>query len=156
MQRHMAFDFANTGHAATDAAAKGLSDQYMFGPALLVAPIVSDGLSRPVFLPFLSSGAGWTNFYTGETVTGVGNLDVETNLTTIPLFASAGSILLLVRTSPFSFSSDLPCILYLDNSLLQNMHQNMIAILFDLIFGPFEPLKGSRSTIHRRKGRRPH
>ena len=97
VQRHMVFDFANTGHAATDAAAKGLSDQYMFGPALLVAPIVADGFSRPVFLPFLPGGGGWTNFYSGETVTGVGNFDVETNLTTIPLFVRAGSILLLVK-----------------------------------------------------------
>ena len=45
MQRLLAFDFG------TDVHAQMISDQYMYGPCLMVAPMVDVGESRTVYLP---------------------------------------------------------------------------------------------------------
>ncbi|MGH1560895.1 hypothetical protein ACRAWD_30765 [Caulobacter segnis] len=41
-----------------------LGDQYMFGPAFMVAPVTDQGVTeRDVYLP---AGAGWYDFWTGK------------------------------------------------------------------------------------------
>ena len=61
-----------------------VSDQYMFGPEVLVAPVIEAGArSRSVYLP---GGATWTNAYTGETHTGGQTVVAEAPLDVIPLF----------------------------------------------------------------------
>ncbi len=68
-----------------------LRDEYMFGPALLVAPITEQGAtSRQVYLP---AGAGWYNFWTNERLEGGQTITVQAPIDTIPLFVRAGSIL---------------------------------------------------------------
>lgn len=66
-------------------------DQYMFGPGILVAPVVSSGAtSRSVYLP-----AGlWMDYNSQSAVfSGPTNLTVPAPLDTIPLFVKAGAII---------------------------------------------------------------
>jgi alpha-D-xyloside xylohydrolase len=66
-------------------------DEYMFGPALLVAPVVEQGVtSRSVYLP---AGADWYNYWTNEKVHGGQTITVQAPIDTLPLFVKAGSIL---------------------------------------------------------------
>jgi alpha-D-xyloside xylohydrolase len=69
----------------------GISDEYMFGPALLVAPVTEQGAtSRQVYLP---DGTDWYNFWTGERIKGGQTISVTAPIDTIPLFVRAGSII---------------------------------------------------------------
>ena len=68
-----------------------LRDEYMFGPAFLVAPVTEQGaISREVYLP---AGADWYNYWTNERVKGGQTITVSAPIDTIPLFVRAGSIL---------------------------------------------------------------
>ena len=68
-----------------------LRDEYMFGPAFLVAPITDQGAtSREVYLP---AGVDWYNYWTNERVKGGQTITVQAPIDTIPLFVRAGSIL---------------------------------------------------------------
>jgi alpha-D-xyloside xylohydrolase len=67
-----------------------LRDEYMFGPAFLVAPVTEQGATtREVYLP---AGADWFNFWTSERVHGGQTITVSAPIDTIPLFVRAGSI----------------------------------------------------------------
>ena len=64
--------------------------EYMFGPAFLVAPITTSGAtSRSVYLPM---GTTWYDFWTGATSPGGGNVTANADITSMPLFVRAGSI----------------------------------------------------------------
>jgi alpha-D-xyloside xylohydrolase len=66
-----------------------VSDEYLFGPDLLVAPVMDAGLTqRPVYLP---EGARWTNAWTGEVLAGGQTITVQAPLDTIPLFVRDGA-----------------------------------------------------------------
>ena len=68
-----------------------ITDQYMFGRDVLVAPVMEAGLSqRPVYLP---AGAQWTNAWTGETFKGGQTINVNAPIETIPLFLRDGATL---------------------------------------------------------------
>lgn len=76
--RPLFYDFDN------DPAAWEVEDQYMFGPDLLVTPIVREGQrSRQVYLP---AGASWKNAYSGDILEGGCTIKVEAPLERIPLF----------------------------------------------------------------------
>jgi alpha-D-xyloside xylohydrolase len=67
-----------------------IGDEYMFGPALLVAPVTDQGMtSREVYLP---EGTDWYNFWTNERVHGGQRITVSAPIDEIPLFVRAGSI----------------------------------------------------------------
>ncbi|MGA8730143.1 MAG: glycoside hydrolase family 31 protein [Terracidiphilus sp.] len=67
-----------------------LRDEYMLGPAFLVAPVTEQGAtSRRVYLP---AGADWYNYWTNERVKGGQTISVAAPIDTIPLFVRAGSI----------------------------------------------------------------
>lgn len=86
--RPLFYDFDN------DPAAWEVEDQYMFGPDLLVAPIVREGQrSRQVYLP---AGALWKNAYSGNTLEGGCTIEVEAPLEHIPLFLRNGAELPIV------------------------------------------------------------
>ncbi len=83
--RALFMDFPNDPNVA------GIGDEYMFGPAFLVAPITDQGAtSRTVYLP---SGTDWYNYWTNERVKGGQTINVSAPIDTIPLFVRAGSIL---------------------------------------------------------------
>jgi alpha-D-xyloside xylohydrolase len=63
----------------------------MFGPALLIAPVVEQGRTeRAVYLP---QGADWYNFWTNECFHGGQTITVSAPIDTIPVFVRAGSII---------------------------------------------------------------
>jgi alpha-glucosidase (family GH31 glycosyl hydrolase) len=85
--RALPLDFPNDPKVAD------LRDEYMFGPAFLVAPVTEQGAtSRQVYLP---AGADWYNYWTNERDNGGQTIAVQAPIDTIPLFVRAGSILLL-------------------------------------------------------------
>ena len=60
-----------------------LSDQYMFGPDYLVAPILTpQTFVRPVYLP----EGTWQDIRTGETLTGGQTVTAAAPLDSIPVF----------------------------------------------------------------------
>lgn len=67
-----------------------LGDEYMFGPAFLVAPVTEQGaITRRVYLP---AGADWYNYWTHERVHGGKTVEVHAPIDILPLFVRAGSI----------------------------------------------------------------
>lgn len=77
-----------------DEAAWNVEDEYMFGPDLLVAPVVIEGVrSRPVYLP---AGAVWVNAYTGDKCPGGQTIVVQAPLEQIPLFLKNGADLPII------------------------------------------------------------
>ena len=69
----------------------GVQDEYMFGPAFLVAPVYTYGArSREVYFP---KGATWYDFYTGKVVSDGGQtLDMAAPYERMPLYVRSGSI----------------------------------------------------------------
>jgi alpha-D-xyloside xylohydrolase len=72
-----------------DARARTAKDEYLFGPDLLVAPVIDEGVQRPVYLP----PGEWVDYWTGKAVSGgkivIANAPVET----IPVWVRAGAVL---------------------------------------------------------------
>ena len=67
-----------------------IPDEYMFGPAFLVAPVTEQGAtSRKVYLP---AGCDWYNYWTNERIKGGQTIVVSAPIDTLPLFVRAGSI----------------------------------------------------------------
>ena len=74
----------------SDDAGKDIKDEYLFGHALLVAPVHEYGArSRSVYLP---AGADWYDFYTGARTSGGQSITASAPVTQIPLYVRAGSI----------------------------------------------------------------
>lgn len=97
MMRALAFDFR------ADANTYNISDQYMFGPAFLVNPIIEPMYfgknsiplenvkkARKVYLP---KGYDWYDFWTVRKYEGGNYIDTEAPIDIIPLFIKAGSII---------------------------------------------------------------
>ena len=79
--------------------------QFMFGPALHVAPVLEPGVERwPVYLP--EHDAGWFDFWSGEHRAGGQTVEVAAPLERIPLHVRAGSILPL--GAPVQHSGESP------------------------------------------------
>ena len=74
----------------SDQRARELSNEYMFGPALLVAPITHyKQRSVPVYLP---AAAMWYDYWSGQPVD-PGNISAPAPYDEIPIFVRAGSII---------------------------------------------------------------
>ena len=72
-----------------DAACWDLMDQYLYGPDLLVAPIIeASATGRQVYLP---AGACWTNLIDGKVYEGGQTVTVAVKLESMPVFARDGS-----------------------------------------------------------------
>ncbi|NMB45719.1 MAG: family 31 glucosidase [Firmicutes bacterium] len=83
LMRPLFYDFP------TDEEAWNIEDQYMFGPDVLVAPVLYSGLkTRNVYLP---EGARWENAWTGETHSGGQTIEVKTPIDEIPVFLKDGA-----------------------------------------------------------------
>ena len=72
-----------------DAQARRATDEYEFGPDLLVAPVVTPGTQRPVHLP----EGEWVDYWSGARLAGPLDTVVDAPLERIPLFVRAGAIL---------------------------------------------------------------
>jgi alpha-D-xyloside xylohydrolase len=68
-----------------------VGDQFMFGPAILVNPVLKqDATQRFVYLPGASL---WYDFWTGTSIKGGQDIQAEAPLDRMPLFVRAGSIM---------------------------------------------------------------
>ena len=68
-----------------------IGDEYMFGPAFLVAPVTEQAQTvKAVYLP---AGTDWYNFWTNEKFTGGQTIQVAAPIDQIPVFVKAGSII---------------------------------------------------------------
>ena len=66
-----------------------VEDQYMFGPDILVAPVLYSGMrSRDVYLP---EGSKWINAWTKQVFDGGRSINVDAPIEQIPLFIKEGS-----------------------------------------------------------------
>jgi alpha-D-xyloside xylohydrolase len=82
--RALFMDFPN------DPQVTDLRDEYMFGPAFLVAPVTEQGMtSRAVYLP---AGSDWFNYWTNQRMSGGQTVEVSAPIDVLPLFVRAGSI----------------------------------------------------------------
>jgi alpha-glucosidase (family GH31 glycosyl hydrolase) len=73
-----------------------IGDEYMFGPAFLVAPVTDQGMTtRQVYLP---AGTDWYNYWTNERIHGGQTITAQAPIDEIPLFVRAGSIIPLGTT----------------------------------------------------------
>jgi alpha-glucosidase (family GH31 glycosyl hydrolase) len=88
----------------TDPAVFNLADEYLFGPEILVAPVVDEEVTeREVYLP-----AGvWVDFWTDTVYTGPGTLTVPAPLDTLPLFIRQGALLPLGPEMQYSWERPL-------------------------------------------------
>jgi alpha-glucosidase/alpha-D-xyloside xylohydrolase len=78
-------DFPNDPNVAN------IPDEYMFGPALLVAPVSEQGAThRSVYLP---AGCDWYDYWTNERLNGGQTITADAPIDTIPLFVRAGSVI---------------------------------------------------------------
>jgi alpha-D-xyloside xylohydrolase len=75
----------------TEAAARDIPDQFMFGPAFLVSPVLTyNARARSVYLP--STAGGWYDFWTGKVTAGGQTVEAQAAFDSIPLYVRAGSI----------------------------------------------------------------
>lgn len=85
MMRALVMDFA------ADKKVENIDDQYLFGPSLMVCPVVEyKAREREVYLP---AGASWYNANTGDFFEGGQSITAAAPYETMPLFIKAGSIL---------------------------------------------------------------
>ena len=84
LMRPLVMDFRN------DVRAQNISDQFLFGPGLMVNPVVEPGAtSRHVYLP----EGEWYDFWSGALVQGGKAVRAPAPLNRLPLYVRAGSIL---------------------------------------------------------------
>jgi alpha-D-xyloside xylohydrolase len=72
-----------------DPVARTIRDEYLFGPDLLVAPVLTVNTSRAVYLP----AGDWVNLFTGEAITGPTTIIAKAPLDDIPVYAKKGTVL---------------------------------------------------------------
>lgn len=77
-------------HFPKDSKSVACQDEYLWGPSVLVAPVVEKGATtRRIYLP----PASWYDFWSGERVEGGREIERPVDLETLPLYVRAGSIL---------------------------------------------------------------
>jgi alpha-D-xyloside xylohydrolase len=75
----------------TDPNTFNIGDQFMFGPALMVSPVLKANVTRrTVYLP---DSPIWYNFWTGAKAQGGREIEADAPLDRLPLYVRAGSIL---------------------------------------------------------------
>lgn len=83
--RLLAFDFPG------DTRLLDCKDEFMYGPSLLVCPVLKAGAtSRRVLLP---AGHKWTDFWSGDTREGGTAVEAQAPLRRMPLYVKSGSII---------------------------------------------------------------
>jgi oligosaccharide 4-alpha-D-glucosyltransferase len=103
-----------------DANAYRIEDEYLFGPDLLVAPILTrDQEMRKVYLP---AGISWYNFWTNSLIKGGQSVELPVSMSDIPVFVKAGSF--ITRTFPVN-STDEFCTQNLDLDYYLNPDSQM-------------------------------
>jgi len=91
------FEFEDDRQAFADC------DEFMVGPAVLVAPVVANGQrERALYLPGHADGSTeWFDFHTGRRYAGRERIVVDAPLERLPLFVRAGSVLPMTGATDF-------------------------------------------------------
>jgi len=89
VMRPMVFDWQD------DPSTYCISDQFMFGEALLVAPIVDESNQRKIYFP----EGRWFNFWSEELRNGPRSVNCSAELEELPLFVKEGAIIPLAASS---------------------------------------------------------
>ncbi len=76
-----------------DAAVTSIDDQFMFGPSMMVAPMVEGQAKRSVYFP----AGEWFDFFTGESIHGGRRVDIAKSLDQMPLYVKADCLLPLAE-----------------------------------------------------------
>jgi cyclomaltodextrinase / maltogenic alpha-amylase / neopullulanase len=80
-----------------------LSDQYLLGPSLLVAPVLERGArTRRVYLP----EGEWHELWSSRVHSGPGWIEVDAPLDRVPIFQRAGSIVPLLAETPLTLAEE--------------------------------------------------
>jgi alpha-D-xyloside xylohydrolase len=76
---------------SSDPGARAVSDQFLFGPSLMINPVTIEGATqRSIYLP---AGHDWFDFWTGKRVSGGETVSADAPLEKIPIYAKAGSVI---------------------------------------------------------------
>jgi len=85
LMRALVIDFPN------DTAARERQDEFMFGPSMLVCPVIEKGAtSRKVYLP---AGANWVDFWSSRSYKGGQTIVADAPISKMPIYLRSGSIL---------------------------------------------------------------
>jgi alpha-glucosidase len=104
VQRPLVFDHQY------DATVRNIDDQYLFGPDLLVAPVIESGqTARQVYLP----AGDWYEWHTDAPVGGARFVLVDTPMERIPLFARGGAVIPMWPEAPPSTAGYHPSVIEL-------------------------------------------
>ena len=93
MMRALAFDFR------TDAKALARTDEYLFGKAFLVAPVLDPGRRNA---RSICRAATWFDFFTGRLFAGGQTVEADAPIERIPVFVRGGSIVPLGPVKPYA------------------------------------------------------
>jgi len=72
-----------------DEQARVARNEYMFGPDLLVAPVVDEGTQRVVYLP----AGDWIDYWSGAEIAGGNTIVADAAVDSIPLYVKRGAVL---------------------------------------------------------------
>ncbi len=108
LMRPLVMDFSN------DDTALAQQTEYMFGPALLVCPIIEPKCtSTNIYLP--KTEGGWYNFHTLEHTDGGKDINVPVSIENIPVFVKAGSIIpqgKVIQSTDYYDASELDIVIF--------------------------------------------
>jgi len=122
-----------------DLASWGVEDQYLVGPDLLVAPVMTqDRFAREVYLP---AGSEWVDFWSDRIYSGGQKINYQAPIDVLPMLARRGAILpfqdplLTLSNNPYPdltwriypSSQDERFVLYEDDGLTQDYKQGKAA-----------------------------
>eukprot|EP00054_Salpingoeca_dolichothecata_P027116 m.197218 g.197218 ORF g.197218 m.197218 type:complete len:845 (+) comp25869_c0_seq5:185-2719(+) len=140
-----------------DMVARQVGDEWMFGPSFLVAPILTNGTSRSVYVPKLDTGV-WFDFWTGNKVA-PGTVTANADISQIPLYVRSSIVVLGPKrqyalennAGPYEVrvyaGADATFILYEDDGTTKdylNGQQSFVPLTWDD--------KGGKLTIGQREG----
>jgi hypothetical protein len=72
-----------------DPHARATKDEYLFGPDLLVAPVIDAGTQRAVYLP----AGDWVDYWTGKPFAGGQTVVADAPVDSIPVWVRAGAVI---------------------------------------------------------------
>jgi len=134
LMRALVFDFRG------DPRALQVDDEYLFGTAFLVAPVLEPGArSRKVYLPGTDR---WFDFWTGHATHGGQSMDYAVDLSTLPVFVRAGSIVPIGPVRPYA---DAPSEEPLELRVYPGRDGRFV--LYDDSGDGYGYLRGERSTV---------